>query len=267
MKAYDFLDAIGGIDPEIIEEAGYTFKKNKPEANDMPSKVKRVSVDIKKIILVASLFLFFAGIFLKLQGPVDVGLQSWSPSFSPDQYFLYSDMGEKKAALTIEKLDQEEHPSNSVKLDLSHQRQILEEKEVIPPLIDHPNFAAEVFYGDEGQLQYFVISWQAGSSHKSETYRRLTVRAGYDEKFMPKDGLFLRPGRKGRDVGPGVTITDREGKWIVAKGSPNTEKTMAFINDSGWYEISGSAHDDYEAVVELYEWYWDHPIDFNDFSQ
>lgn len=54
---------------------------------------------------------------------------------------------------------------------------------------------------------------------------------------------------------------------FYAAGSEEQNKTITFRNDSGWYKIGGSWMDSYEAVVELMEWFWDHPLDFEMFAK
>ena len=51
----------------------------------------------------------------------------------------------------------------------------------------------------------------------------------------------------------------------MTEGGENREKTVTFQNENGWYQVSGSWNDSYEAVIELLDWIWEHPLDLSRF--
>ena len=82
-----------------------------------------------------------------------------------------------------------------------------------------------------------------------------------------EDCIFVETDKNGKILEPSVTVTERDGVEIIARGSEKTEKTLTYQTENGWYQISGSWNDSFDAVAVLLDWFWEHPIDFTQYPK
>lgn len=185
-------------------------------------------------------------------------LQTWHEGYKAKDYFKFSQvMGESETDFYFAE------PFDATRY-FSDQREKFEEQGILPLIQTHPQFTFAVHYNDDGSL-YSVELWWARRGNGLKDYSDLKVVAGYEEIKIIKDCIDVTVDEKGNVLEPAVTVTERDGIRIVACGTKNTEKTLTFQNKNGWYQISGSWNDDYASVVALLDWFWDHPIDFEDY--
>lgn len=110
-----------------------------------------------------------------------------------------------------------------------------------------------------------MLSWQRRDLEGLENYSDISVMVGYEEIPEIQDCIFVELDENGNIVEPAVTVTERDGVKIIARGNEDRDKTITFQNEYGWYQISASWNDTYEDAVSLLDWFWEHPIDFDDF--
>ena len=151
--------------------------------------------------------------------------------------------------------------------DFSDDRGRMEEDGMIPLMESHRLFYAQANYNDDGSLYSIELFWQRRDPEGLENYSDLSVIAGYEEVPQVEDCIVVEMDESGKILEPAVTVTERDGIQIIARGREDQKKTITFQNETGWYQVAGSWNDSYEDVVALYEWFWDHPIDFSQFRQ
>lgn len=251
MKQDRLAHCIGHIDGKYIEEAESYQKTNK--------RIWRVWGSV-----VACLCLLVVGAYTAFHpSPLDEAgnrILQWSPQFSAEDYFQYSD-GENGGPLDFFSIAEAHYPYTESR-SFSHKRQQLEAEKVLPVMAEHPLFDCTVNYLADGSLYSLTFSWH----NQEQEYSDLRITAGYQEVEMMEDCVvFVDEDENGHRIAPAVTVTKRDGVNIVAEGSENTKKTITFQNSSGWYQIEGSWNDRYADMVDLLDWFWAHPIDFDRF--
>lgn len=190
-------------------------------------------------------------------------IQTWNPSFTAKEYFRHS--GRSNGEASADSIADADVIFFGSRL-FSDNRKMYEENNAIPTIETHPLFNAVAYYDNDGSFQSITMSWHRRDADGLKHYSDLSVTAGFDEVKFIEDCICIEVDEKGNIIEPAVTVTERDGVQIVAKGGENREKTITFKNEHGWYQISGSFLDSYEAVVELYEWFWEHPLDFSQFA-
>lgn len=250
MKTSNLIDIIGNIDDNMIEEA-----RKKPAGPKWPVWAAAA----------ACLCLAAGGIFYFAKAPKTGGnhVQAWSASYSAEDYFRYSGTGDGSTEAKSVADSAKEYAESRF---YSDDRSLMEENEVIPALQTHPLFYAEANFEEDGSLYSVVLSWHRRDLKGLEHYSDLSVIAGHKEVPIVRDCIFVETDENGNVLEPAVTVTERDGVLITARGRENQEKTITFQNESGWYQISGSYNDRYEDVVSLFTWFWEHPIDFSRFT-
>lgn len=254
MKDYELLDAIGGIDAEFINAADRQVSQKKTGR-----MIVRVAVAACLCLAAGSIFYFTV-----LRNQKENHVQLWDSSYSAESYFRYS-QSEQGSSSSDGKPDQ--ILSYAEIRYYSDKRELLEKNNTIPVMTTHPLFEAVANFNEDGSLYSVVLSWHRRDLDGLEHYSDLTVTASYEEIPAVSDCVFVEVDESGKILEPAVTVTERDGVRIIARGRENTEKTIAFRNDSGWYQISGSWKDSYEDVVSLFEWFWNHPVDFSWFTK
>ena len=142
----------------------------------------------------------------------------------------------------------------------------MEESCVIPEIETHPVFYFTARY--KGNNLYCVeLMWSRRDGKGLDNYSDLKVLAGYEEIPIVNDCIFIATDENGNIIEPSVTVTERDGVKIVARGSERTEKTLTYQCEKGWYQISGSWNDSFDAVAELLDWFWEHPLDFTQYPK
>lgn len=251
------IDSIGKIDDDMIESVDALRQNQKNNSN-------KKSTWIKWGAMAACLCLVIFGVVFAIPNfRFGNHVQIWNDSFSYKQYFKYANTGNgvsTSSSLADSVIPYAENRS------FSDDRAALESEDVIPVIETHPLFSAEAHYNSEGSLYNIVLSWHQRDTDKQKNYSDLSVTAGNEELPQIEDCIAIEIDDKGNIIEPGVTVTERDGVRIVATGNKDRKKVITFQNASGWYQITGSWNDSYEAVVELLDWFWVHPIDFTRFS-
>ena len=253
MKGYDLLDAMGGIDAEYINAA------------DGPIVRKRTGGMIGWIAVAACLCLTVGSVlyFTVFRQQKEPKIQVWDSSYSAENYFRYSGLGEGKHTSDGTSDSVLNYPESRY---YSDERNMMEAENIIPLMTSHPLFEAMANFKEDGSFANIVLSWNRRDSEGVEHYSDLNVKAGYEEISLVSDCIFVEMDNDGNILEPAVTVTERDGVRIIARGREDQEKTITFQNENGWYQISGSWNDNYEDVVTLFEWFWNHPIDFSWFT-
>ena len=249
MRGNELLDKMELIDPVYIEEADGETKKRK-------------NVWVKWGAAVACLCLA-AGAFALFKGFPEQShsVLHWSEDLTATEYFAYCDSDPDEAS-SGNSLDISAIPYDEER-DFSDRRQQLEAEKVIPKLDSSPLFDCKVYYNRDGSIFSVNLSWHRRGD--TAEYSDLKITAGYREVKQIKDCIAVEVDENGNITEPHITVTERDGVQIVTEGGENREKTVTFQNENGWYQISGSWNDSYEAVIELLDWIWEHPLDLSRF--
>jgi hypothetical protein len=185
----------------------------------------------------------------------------WSKGFSAADYFAYNE-GNESGTSSVSQWDASVIPPYAAERYFSDEREQMETDGVIPEMPDYPLFDCIGRYNEDGSIYSVTFVW----GQRGDTYSNLKITAGLQEVEMIQDCVFVEVDEDGNIVSPAVTVTERDGVSIVAEGNENRDKTLTFQNDTGWYQITGSWYDSYESVVELLDWVWEHPVDFDLFD-
>ncbi|MBE5861664.1 MAG: hypothetical protein E7295_02300 [Lachnospiraceae bacterium] len=254
MKSNDLLDMIGNVDDGLIAEA----------KNGKRSPIARWA----KWVAAAACLCLVAGILFHYtiaKKHNENHVQTWNAAYTAADYFLYADAGEAQSA--SDGLMASIHQEFGERWDFSDNRSLMEENGAIPHMESHPLFYANADYYEDGSIYSVVLSWHRRDLKGIDNYSDLSVIAGYEEVPIIKDCIFVEIDENGKVLEPAATVTERDGVQIIARGRANQEKTITFQNETGWYQITGSWKDSYEDVVALFEWFWNHPLDFSQFQQ
>lgn len=249
MRGNELLDKMELIDPAYIEAADAKLKKKK-------------NVWIKWGAMAACLCLVIGG-YIHFRGILEQShsVLHWSEGWNASDFFMYSNTASGGTS-TSHSLD-----SSAIlyaeERTFSDRREQLEADKVIPLIDSHPLFDCIVHYNDDGSIFSVNISWHRRG--EGTDYSDLKIIAGYQEVEQIKDCVVVEVDTNGNIVEPNITVTERDGIQIVAEGGEKRGKTITFQNDHGWYQISGSSSDSYETVVDLLDWFWEHPLDFSYF--
>ncbi len=253
MKADDLLDMIGDADDSIVAEAR---KSRRPSTMRW---TKWVAAAACLCLVAGSIFLF--------ADKMDQGrnhIQTWKASYTAADYFKYAGTGKGQSD---EKSLADAAMPYAESRDFSGGRGRMEEDGMIPLVENHRLFLAQANYNDDGSLYSIELFWQRRDPEGLENYSDYIVIAGYEEVPQVEDCVVVETDENGTVLEPAVTVTERDGIQIIARGREDQKKTITFQNETGWYQIAGSWNDSYEDVVALFEWFWDHPIDFSQFKR
>lgn len=255
MRGKDLLDKMEFIDPAYIEAADTAASSGR-------RRLRHTVIAVSA----ACLCLFAAGALALSGRPGANTVQQWKPNCQAAEYFRFCGQSTAVGSETSKAcLDTSAIPYDETRW-FSDSRSLLEEEEVIPIIDTHPLFKLAGRYLGDGSLYCVEIFWHRRDLKGTEHYSDLTVTAGFQEIPRIQDCIYIEIDENGCVLEPAVTVTERDGISIIATGRENTEKTLTFQNDSGWYQITGSWNDDYEAVVQLLDWFWEHPLDFSRFA-
>ena len=184
----------------------------------------------------------------------------WSAAFTANDYFKYNESAENGGVFSGSDKSLPYAPWAFTR-SFSDSRVQLETEGVIPLMGEHPQFNCEANYNEDGSIYSLILSWHIRGSSLDD-YSDLTVTAGYQEIEQIQDYTIIELDANGNIVKPAVTVTQRDGIMIVAEGNENRNKTITFQNQYGWYQIQGSFNDSYAPMVQLLDWFWEHPVDF-----
>ncbi len=251
MRGNELLDKMEFIDSAYIESADAKPKKKK-------------SVWIKWGAIAACLCLVFVGAFGFFKNNRSNTLQNWNTGYKARDYFKFCNTTAEGISSSAS-LDISAIPYDETRY-FSDMRNELEENSVIPIIKTHPQFTLAAHYNDDGSLYCIELLWCQRSMSGLNGYSNLKVIAGYEEVPIISDCILIEVDENGNVLEPAVTVTERDGIQIVARGRENADKTLTFQTENGWYQVSGSWNDSYGSVVELLDWFWKNPIDFKMFS-
>lgn len=249
MRGNEFLDKMELIEPSYVEAADAKPKNRK-------------NAWIEWVAMAACFCLVVGGsVFYRNTSEQPRSILHWSQEWAANDYFLYCNTTTDGVS-TSNSLDSSAIPYAEER-DFSDWRELLEADEVVPMIDSHPLFNCIVHYNDDGSVFSVNISWHRRG--EKTDYSDLSIIAGYQVVEQIEDCISIEVDAKGNIVEPHITVTERDGVQIIAEGRENQGKTITFQNERGWYQISGSFNDSYESVVELLDWFWEHPLDFSRF--
>lgn len=251
MRGNEFLDKMELVKDEYIEAADQMPKRNN----------KRW---IQWGTIVACVCIALIGIFNLLPRNQSNRIQKWNNGYTADFYFKYSKdtINDEMDSKVV--FDPDSLPYDETRY-FSDERSNFEAEGIIPRIDTHPLYHCYVNYKEDGSVYSIEMSWHRRDSNSIENYSDLTVLVGIEkvEKFSDCDTFEVDAA--GNIIEADVTVTERDGIHIIGEGSEKRKKTLTYQNDYGWYQFSGSWNDDYESVVNLLDWFWNHPLDFSKF--
>ena len=246
------IDAVGRIDDELIAEADALRRKKK----------QRRPAWVKWGTAAACLCLIAAGTFALLHRPQGNTVQQWKQGYAAE-YFKFCDTGDAGAAESESKAEAAFLPWAENR-SFAGQRSTLEAEGVIPVIDTHPLFYLDVRYLADGGVYCAELTWSRRGEGRKE-YSDLKVVAGPEEVQLIDDCDCIAMDEHGNVLEPAVTVTERDGVQIVARGGESMAKSLTWQTEQGWYQVSGSWNDDYAPVAALLDWFWEHPLDFTRF--
>ena len=250
MNKHSVVDSLGRIDDDMIQSVEALRRKKK-----RPAWTRWGA-------LAACLCLVLVGALGMLRGSQANTLQRWNHGYQAEEYFKFCNAAEGTASHSAS-LDASSIPYDETRY-FSDMRNALEENGVIPIIQTHPQFTLAAHYKD-GSLYCVELLWCRRSTSGQKEYSDLKVIAGSEEIPLLSDCIGVEVDESGNVLEPAVTVTERDGISIVARGSEKAEKTLTFQTEHGWYQISGSWNDSYASVVALFDWFWENPMDFEAF--
>lgn len=130
----------------------------------------------------------------------------------------------------------------------------------IPAMPEEDRFSCDAHYEADGRVYSVVFRW-----YSYNPYSSLTVTAAPEKRNIVSDEVDILVDENGIVIDPAVTVTERDGVYIVAEGWESGSKSISFETASGWYKIEGHASDSFEVLTALLDWFWEHPMDFDFF--
>ncbi len=188
-------------------------------------------------------------------------IQQWSASMTANDYFANSG---KKSSSTSSSASLIMMPY-AISLSLDDSREDLENSGVIPVISDHPENSFLTAYNGDGSLYKVSFLWMRRGTGLEE-YSDLTFTAAPKELHEISDVITVRTDLFGNEIPPYVTATERDGITIFAEGEESENKSITWQTDRGWYQITGSWNDSYESVINLLDWFWEHPFDLTGYA-
>lgn len=252
MKNDKALNVMEHIDSNMIDEAE-TYKGT-----------KKKNTRARWAAIAACFCLIVVGAVTLHTGNQTNTMQSWRAGYSANHYFKFCDSGAAGSSSNTASIADSAIPYDQSR-SFSDRRSELEANGTIPTIASHPLFTLAARYNKDGSVYCVELLWCRRSTDGLEDYSDLKVVAGYEEIPFINDCIVIELDESGHVLEPAVTVTERNGVQIVARGREDAEKTLTFQTENGWYQISGSWNDSYDAVVELLDWFWEHPIDFTQF--
>ena len=252
MNSEQLRDAIGEVRDDFILDADTVVKNHKRKW-------------IVWTAAAACLCLLASGAVKLWGGPsVKTITQQWSPTLSAKDYFKNSGKGNGQnrtsdsASIVV--------PPFSIQVSLDDDRNKLEEDGVLPVMPDHQEQFFFAGYHGDGSLYKVSFSWMRRGKTNAE-YSTLTLTAAPKELHEVSDVVYVRMDENGNPIPADVTVTERDGVRIIAEGGEEEEKTLTWQTEGGWYQIGGSWNDSYEDVVALLDWFWEHPLCLDRFTE
>ncbi len=255
-------DAMGEIRDDFIIDADTV-----PERKDAQSKSVNAWLKKKQIIYAAAacLCMVILGIVVipRISQRTGSTPQSWSSSMTAADYF--KNAGKRESGSSVSSSADLVMGPAALTIIMNDRRTEFESEGLIPAVPDHPeqSFAAE--YNGDGSL-YKLEFWWMRRGESIEEYSDLEFIVAPKELHEISDVIMIRVDSEGNELPPYITETVRDGISIFAEGSENENKTLTWQTDKGWYRICGCWKDSYDSMVELLDWFWEHPLDQERFA-
>ena len=251
MTAETLQEALGEVRDEWILDA---------HAAVMQKKNRRV----RWAAAAACLCLLAAGAGLLWRNHAAPTVQPWTANMPAGDYFRNSGKGNgKKNASRSASLVM---PPFHVHVFLDDQREALEAEGVIPAMPDHPEQIFTAGFNGDGSLYRVTFWWMRRDAEDLSRYSDLEFTAAPEELHEISDCVYVRMDEDGNEIPPEVTATERDGVIIYAEGGEGEQKNLTWQTETGWYRIRGSAHDSYEDMAALLDWFWAHPLRLSPFE-
>lgn len=251
MKKEELYETIEEIDEKyIIESEAIYFKKK--------------HVWVKFAAAVACLCLIVAGTMkFVLVKKDDNNVLHWSKSFSASDYFKNCQNGNSQNSNSSSSLSM---PPYAVSISIDEKRKALENDEILPAMPNHLEQNFSVAYNGDGSLYKVNFLWMRRSEQGLDDYSNLEFIASPKELHEVSDNILVELDSDGKIIPENVTVTKRDGILIYTKGNIKAEKSIAWQTENCWCQINGSWNDSYEDMVELLDWFWEHPFILSDFD-
>lgn len=187
----------------------------------------------------------------------------WTEDMRADRYFQYGD------GTGVSSSSGSSVAPWAESRDFSGERAAWEAEGILPVMAEHLLFDAAGYYNADGSLYSVQLGWyrrpQAGE-RLEDAYSDLVLTAGRAAVPQISDVVSVELDADGRVVSPAITVTERDGVYIVGERGSTGGGTLTWQTDAGWYQLSGSWNDSYDDLVLLLDWFWAHPLDFDRFS-
>lgn len=252
MNNFSGLNAMEHIDSSMIDEA------------EAYKGTKKGGTWVKWAATAACLCLILIGAVTAQSGNQANTVQNWRTGYSANSYFKFCNSDVAEDSSDMDSIADCAIPYDQSR-NFSDRRSELEANGVIPMIASHPQFTFVTRYNKDGSVYCVELLWCRRSADGLKEYSDLKVVAGHEEVPFINDCICIELDKDGHVIEPAVTVTERDGIQIVARGRDDAEKSLTFQTENGWYQISGSWNDSYDAVVDLMDWFWDYPIDFAQF--
>jgi hypothetical protein len=252
MSGKRLLNALGQVDEKYIEESAPTARGRKKRGFVKWAAMAACFC----VVITGAVYALTSG---DTSGSEDKPILEWSENFKAASYFKYN--GKADGASSSSSLDSGAIPYAYARY-FSDNREKMETDGVIPEMEDYPLFDCVAHYNEDGRIYSVTFTW----GQREDVYSNLSITAGIQAVERIEDTIAIEVDENGNIVETAVTVTERDGIQIVAEGNENRTKTLTFQNDTGWYQVTGSWNDSYESVVELLDWVWENPVDFDLFD-
>lgn len=253
MKKEELYETLESIDEKYIDEAEkIQLKKKQP-------------VWVKWTVAAACLCLIVVGaVQLKQLNNDNTAVQQWSQSISAKDYFKNSQKGNSQSSNSSASLVM---PPYAVRISVDDKRTDLENEGTLPVMPEHSDQRFDVAYNGDGSLYKISFLWMRRDENGHDRYSDLQFVASPEEIHEISDVVMVQVDDNGQTIAENVTVTERDGILIYAKGRKNEQKTMSWQAQNNWYQIIGSWNDSYEDMVLLLDWFWEHPLDLEAFKK
>jgi hypothetical protein len=252
MKKEELYEIIEGIDEKYINEAEIVQLKRR-----RPAWMKWTAVAACLCLIVIGAIQF------SVNRNDNTNVQQWSQSISAKDYFKNSHKANSQNVGSSASLVM---PPYAVAVSINDKRSVLENAGVLPIMPSHLDHGFEVDYNGDGSLYKVTFLWMRRGEHGLDEYSDLQLIASPKELHEVNDVIVFSVDEDGNTLPEVVTVTERDGILIYARGKENEEKIIAWQTKYGWYQIVGSWNDSYEDMVELLDWFWEHPLSLSDFE-
>lgn len=253
MKTEKLQDAIGEVRDEFIYDADIMITRKKKDWTKWGA-------------VAACLCLLVVGAVKFLGGHPDVPeIQQWSESMTAEDYFKNHEGG-KNQSQSSSRSKSMVMPPYAVAVSLDAERNDLETDGLIPAMLDYQEQEFQAEYNGDGSLYKVSFLWMRRDENGLKNYSDLALTAAPKKLNEQDDVTVVRKDSDGNALPDEITVTERDGIRIVAKGGEHRQKSLSWQTDQGWFQITGSWNDSYEDVVALLDWFWEHPLSLSHFD-